>query len=45
VYALTPEEISRVTTQYLRPDDMTLVVAGDAARIGEQMVPYLDPAN
>jgi predicted Zn-dependent peptidase len=43
VYALTPEEISRVTSQYLRPDDMTLVVVGDAARIGEALVPYLEP--
>lgn len=43
VYALTPAEISRVTTEYLKPDDMTLVVVGDAARIGEQLVPYLEP--
>jgi len=43
VYALTPGEISRVTGKYLKPDDMTLVVVGDAARIGEQMVPYLEP--
>lgn len=43
VYALTPAEISRVTTAYLKPDDMTLVVVGDAARIGEQLVPYLEP--
>ena len=43
VYALTPAEISRVTTQYLKPDEMTLVVVGDGARIGEQLVPYLEP--
>jgi predicted Zn-dependent peptidase len=43
VYALTPEEVSRVTSLYLRPDDMTLVVVGDAARIGEALVPYLEP--
>ncbi len=42
VYALTPAEISRVTSEYLKPDDMTLVVVGDSARIGEQMVPFLD---
>ncbi len=45
VYALTPAEISRVTTEYLRPDDMTLVVVGDAARIGEELVPYLEPVD
>ena len=43
IYALTPEEISRVTTQYLRPEDMTLVVVGDRARIGEEMAKYIDP--
>jgi predicted Zn-dependent peptidase len=43
VYALTPEEISRVATEYLRPADMTLVVVGDRARIGEEMAEYLDP--
>jgi predicted Zn-dependent peptidase len=42
VFALTPAEISRVTTLYLKPDEMTLVVVGDGARIGEQMVPYLE---
>ncbi|MDZ4730347.1 MAG: pitrilysin family protein [Xanthomonadales bacterium] len=44
VYALTPAEISRVTQEYLKPDEMTLVVVGDGARIGEQLVPYLEPA-
>jgi predicted Zn-dependent peptidase len=43
VYALTPKEISRIATRYLRPDDMTLVVVGDRARIGEAMAEYLDP--
>jgi len=43
VYAITPEEISKVATQYLRPDDMTLVVVGDRARIGEGMAKYIDP--
>jgi len=43
VYALTPAEISRIATRYIRPDDMTLVVVGDRARIGEAMAEYLDP--
>ena len=43
VYALTPGDISRIATRYLRPDDMTLVVVGDRARIGEAMAKYLDP--
>jgi predicted Zn-dependent peptidase len=43
VYALTPDEISRIATKYLRPDDMTLVVVGDRARIGEEMAKYVDP--
>ena len=45
LYALTPEEISRITTKYIRPDDMTLVVVGDRARIGEAMVKYVEPAQ
>jgi predicted Zn-dependent peptidase len=43
IYALTPQEISRVTTLYLRPEDMTLAVVGDRARIGEEMAKYIDP--
>jgi predicted Zn-dependent peptidase len=43
VYALTPGEISKIATEYLRPDDMTLVVVGDRARIGEEMSMYIDP--
>jgi zinc protease len=43
VYALTPEDISRIATRYIRPDDMTLVVVGDRARISEEMAKYLDP--
>ena len=42
IYAQTPEDISRLTTRYLRPGDMTLVVVGDRARIGEEMAKYLD---
>jgi len=42
IYAQTPEDISRLTTNYLRPEDMTLVVVGDRARIGEEMAKYLD---
>jgi predicted Zn-dependent peptidase len=43
IYALTPEDISRVTTKHLRPEDMTLAVVGDRARIGEEMAKYIDP--
>jgi predicted Zn-dependent peptidase len=42
IYALSPQEISRVTTKYLRPEDMTLAVVGDRARIGEEMAKYID---
>lgn len=45
VYAITPQEVSRVATRYLRPDDMTLVVVGDRARIGEEMTPYMEPSE
>ena len=45
VYALDAETISKIATDYLRPEDMTVVVVGDRARVGESLVPYLEPAN
>ena len=42
VYALEPEDISRIATEYLRPEDMTLIVVGDRARISEKMAVYMD---
>ena len=42
VFALTPEQISEVTSKYLRKEDMTLTVVGDRGKISEQVAPYME---
>ena len=37
IYQVTPEDIQRVAREYLRDEDMLLVVAGDAGVIEEQL--------
>jgi predicted Zn-dependent peptidase len=37
IYAVTPEEVTRVTQRYLRGADMTIVVAGDRKVIDQQL--------
>ncbi len=39
-YAVTPDEVRRVTAAYLRGDEMTIVAVGDAAVIRDQLAPY-----
>ena len=40
VYAVTPAELQRVVVLHLRPDEMTIAVAGDAREIEEQLAPF-----
>ena len=40
VYAVTPEEVRRITASYLDDDRMTIVVAGDREQIVEQIQPF-----
>jgi predicted Zn-dependent peptidase len=40
VNAVTPEEVQRITREYIRPKDMTIVVVGDKAKIAEQIKPF-----
>lgn len=37
VYAVTPEDVSRMAREQLRDEDMTLVVVGDLATVTEQL--------
>lgn len=37
IYAVTPEQVRRVAEQYLRPEEMTFVIAGDRATILDQV--------
>ena len=40
VFAVTPEEVRRLTAEHLRPEAITIAIAGDAAGIREQIEPY-----
>ena len=40
VNAVTPAEVQHLTAQYLKPEQMTIVVVGDKAKITEQLAPY-----
>ena len=40
VYALTPEDVQRMAVTHLRPDEMTIAIAGAAEEIAEQIEPY-----
>lgn len=40
VYAVTPDEVQRVVIDHLRPDEMTIAVAGDAEQIEAQIAPF-----
>src|SRR5262245_17308831 len=40
VNAVTPTDVSKITSQYIKPDQMTIVVVGDKAKVAEQVAPY-----
>jgi zinc protease len=40
VNAVTPTDVQRMTAQYIKPEQMTIVVVGDKAKISEQLAPY-----
>ncbi len=40
VYAVTPERVSEVAREFLRDDEMTLVVVGDRATVASQLEPF-----
>jgi zinc protease len=40
VNAVTPAEVSKMTAQYIKPDQMTMVVIGDKSKVAEQVAPY-----
>jgi len=42
VFAITPEQISEITSKYLRQKDMTLTVVGDRGQISEQVAPFME---
>jgi predicted Zn-dependent peptidase len=41
VHAVTPEQVSGIAREYLRKEDMTLVVVGDRSQVSEQVAPFI----
>lgn len=39
--AVTPKDVQRITAQYIKPEEMTIVVVGDKATITDQLAPYM----
>lgn len=44
VNAVTPAEVQKLTTQYIKSDQLTIVVVGDKSKIEEQIAPF-KPVN
>jgi zinc protease len=40
VYAITPAEVQRIAQQYLDPNKMAIIVAGDKKTVADQVAPY-----
>ena len=40
INAVTPADVQRMTAQYIKPEQMTIVVVGDKTKISEQLAPY-----
>ena len=45
VNAVTPDEVQRMTAKYIKPEQMTIVVVGDKAKISEQLTPFAGTAD
>lgn len=41
VHSVTPEQVSEMAREYLRKEDMTLVVVGDRSQVSEQVAPWI----
>jgi zinc protease len=40
VNAVTPADVQKLTTEYIKPEEMILVVVGDQSKIADQLTPY-----
>jgi len=40
VNAVMPTDVSKMTAEYIKADQMTIVVVGDKAKVAEQLAPY-----
>jgi predicted Zn-dependent peptidase len=41
VHSITPQQVSEIAREYLRKEDMTLVVVGDRSQVSEQVAPWM----
>lgn len=41
INAVTPKDVQRITAEYIKPEQMTIVVIGDKAKISEQLGAYM----
>ena len=44
VNAVTPADVQKMTQDYIKPEEMTIVVVGDKAKIADQLTPF-EPAK
>jgi zinc protease len=40
VNAVTPADVQKLTQKYIRPEEMVIVVVGDASKISDQLMPF-----
>ena len=40
VNAITPADVQKMTQSYIKPEEMTIVVVGDKAKIADQLTPF-----
>ena len=45
VNAVTPAQVQKITAEYIKPDQLTIVVAGDKTKISEQLLPFTPGAK
>ena len=45
INAVTPADVQKETAEHIKPDQMTIVVVGDKAAIGEQLAPFTPGAK
>lgn len=45
VNAVTPSDVQKMTTEYIKPEEMAIVVVGDKSKITEQLTPYAGEAK
>src|SRR4029077_11747640 len=45
INAVTPDEVRKETAEYIKSDEMTIVVVGDKAKISEQLAPFAPGAK